>query len=93
MHRNLLVCEKNCYLAFWFSDCDELLNIMLKCCDMCVCLVNCDSGSDSISIQCCDMSIGLVNCGNKPVITAMSTSVVALWTWDQLKRRYTHSVT
>ena len=59
---------------------------------MCICLVTCDSVSESISIECCDMSIGLVNCGSKLVITAMSISVVALWTWDQLKRTYTLSV-
>jgi len=65
---------------------------MVECCDMCICLITCDSGSEIISIQCCDMSIGLVNCGSKPVITAMSTCVVALQTWDQLKRSYALSV-
>jgi len=58
---------------------------------MCIFLVTCDNESESASIQCCDMSIGLINCGKKQVITAMSISVVALWTWDQLKRSYAHS--
>jgi len=58
---------------------------------MCICIVTCDSDSESIFIQCCDMSIGLFNCGNKQVITAMSISVVALQNWDQLKRNYAHS--